>query len=664
MMENFVLAILALCVIIIVLQLVQVLRKTTFETPADLSARMGLLEQQLQTLSQSGARNEAGNQRLESQMRDFTAATNQVLESSRETLDAKLDKTVEESRSGRIELLKAFQLFEHKLEQRLVSLGSDLEIRLSSSHKTTTEDLDRSRRLLDAKLALAQEDARAGRGELTNAFAALESKLEHRIGGFDTSMTTRFDTLQQGLLGRLDEAAKAQLAQFSQAQTDAAQARKETSDTLVAFRNDLTSTLKSLSDETQASRQAIAQSSQAFEKQIQERFDALALTTTGTLESLKKDVTSQLTVMSAALKDQLEGNGSQIRNQFSTLQEAVAQQLQAMSQGSQQNSEQLRSALNERLAAIQADNTAKLEEMRRTVDEKLHATLEQRLGDSFKLVSDRLEQVHAGLGEMKSLAGSVGDLKRVMTNVRTRGTWGEVQLGAIIESLLTAEQYAQNVKTVPGSNELVEYAIKMPGRSPEDAVWLPIDSKYPVEHYQRLVEAHETAEKDVIQKAMTAFESSLRLEAKKIREKYVSPPNTTDFAILFVPTEGLFAEVCRIPGMVEALQNDFRVVVAGPTTLAAMLNSLRLGFRTLAIERRSSEVWKILSGVKTEFQKFGAIVDATHKSIDNAAKKFGDIGVRTRAIERKLRGVEELPASEASGLDANDLLTLEDEALT
>lgn len=661
MIDNIALAMLALAVVTLTLQLVLVLRKHKFETPADLTVRLGLMEQLLQSLSQSSARNEAGTERNEAQLRDFTASTAQSLETSRKTLDEKLDKTIEESRKGRSELMAAFQLFESQLAQRLGALGSDVDARLSSLQKTLTEGLDSSRKELDAKLALAQEDARAGRGELTTAFTALESKLEQRIGGFDSSMSSRFDTLQQGLMGRLDEAGKAQLAQFSQAQADAAQARKESTDALATFRSDLTATLKNLSDETHASRQAIAESSQAFEKHIQGRFEALALTTGGTLESLKKDIASQLTVMSTALKDQLDGNGSQIRNQFATLQDAVAQQLRGMAQGSQQNSEQLRAALNERLAAIQTDNTAKLEEMRRTVDEKLHATLEQRLGDSFKLVSERLEQVHAGLGEMKTLAGSVGDLKRVMTNVRTRGTWGEVQLGAIIESLLTAEQYAQNVKTVPGSNELVEYAIKMPGKSQDDTVWLPIDSKYPVEHYQRLIEAHETAEKDQIQKAMASFESSLRLEAKKIRDKYVSPPNTTDFAILFVPTEGLFAEVCRIPGMVEALQNDFRVVVAGPTTLAAMLNSLRLGFRTLAIEKRSSEVWNILSGVKTEFRKFGDIVDATHKSIDNAAKKFSEIGVRTRAIERKLRGVEELPSSAASGLDASDLLALEDE---
>ncbi len=664
MLEPISLAILGLVAITVVLLVVLVFRKHQVELPAELTVRMGLMEQLLQSLSQSSARNEAGNERTQAQLREFTALTAQSQDAFRTILDDKLDKTVEESRKGRAEQLAAFQLFENQLSQRLTTLGVDLDARLSSLQKSVAEGLEGSRRELDAKLTLAQEDARAGRGELTTAFATLEAKLEQRLGGFDASMSSRFDVLQQGLQGRLDESAKVQQAQFAQVQVDSAQARKELSETLGQFRSDLTSTLKTLSAETQASREAIAQSSQAFEKQIQDRFDALALATTSTLDALKKDIVAQLGVMSTALKHQLDGNGNQIRNQFTTLQDAVAQQLQGMVQGSQQNSEQLRTALNERLAAIQADNTAKLEEMRRTVDEKLHATLEQRLGDSFKLVSERLEQVHAGLGEMKTLAGSVGDLKRVMTNVRTRGTWGEVQLGAIIESLLTAEQYAKNVKTVPGSNELVEFAIKMPGKGEDDIVWLPIDSKYPVEHYQRLTDAHELADKDAIVKASTAFESSLRLEAKKIQDKYLNPPNTTDFAILFVPTEGLFAEVCRIPGMVEALQNQFRVVVAGPTTLAAMLNSLRLGFRTLAIEKRSSEVWNILSGVKTEFKKFGEIVDATHKSIDNAAKKFSEIGTRTRAIERKLRGVEELPSTASTGLDASDLLALDDDSAT
>jgi DNA recombination protein RmuC len=295
----------------------------------------------------------------------------------------------------------------------------------------------------------------------------------------------------------------------------------------------------------------------------------------------------------------------------------------------------------------------RLDEIRQTVDEKLQATLEQRLGESFRLVSERLEQVHSGLGEMRSLAGSVGDLKRVMSNVRARGTWGELQLGAIVETLLTPDQYARNVKPVPGSDDIVEFAVRMPGRAEGEPVWLPIDSKYPVEDYQRLLDAHETLDKGQIQRAEAAFEASLRNEARKIATKYLSPPHTTDFAILFVPTEGLFAEALRIPGFAEAMQNEHRVVIAGPTTLAATLNSLRLGFRTLAIERRSSEVWSLLGSVKTEFRKFGEVVDATKRSIDSAANKFAELGRRTRAIERGLSGVEAQPgAAAALGLAA------------
>ncbi|MFM8354360.1 MAG: DNA recombination protein RmuC, partial [Gammaproteobacteria bacterium] len=338
---------------------------------------------------------------------------------------------------------------------------------------------------------------------------------------------------------------------------------------------------------------------------------------------------------------------SRLEARFNGLQETLLQQLAHIAAGSAQTAEQLRGTLNERLTAIQTDNANKLEDMRRTVDEKLHATLEQRLGEKFQLVSDRLELVHAGLGEMKTLAGSVGDLKKVMSNVRARGTWGEVQLGAIIETILTADQYARNVKTVPGSNDLVEFAVRMPGRMDDEPVWLPIDSKYPVEDYQRLIDAHESGDRTLIQQAAAAFESSMRLEARKIAGKYLNPPQTTDFAILFLPTEGLFAEALRIPGLSEALQNQYRVVLAGPTTLTATLNSLRLGFRTLAIEKRSSEVWGLLGSVKTEFRKFGDIVDATRKSIAAAANKFDELGRRTRAIERDLRAVEVLPGTSA-----------------
>lgn len=653
---------LALGIFLALLLFVQLLRKPTFEMPSDVIARLGLLEQASHGLVQVVSRNEGGMQRIEEQLRGFTQATTAAMAASKSALDGQLERTVGEARNGRSELNQAFQAFEGRLGQQVAMLSSSVGERVTELQRTTTESLEASRKLVDEKLGQTLEEGRSGRNELTTAFNAFEVKLEQRFGSFDTSLSARFDALQTALTGRLDTFSKALMDLLTQAQTDAANARNETAQALAKFRTEMTEHLGTVAQETGRSRQALADSAAAFETRIQERFEALTGATRGTLDSLKSDITNQLGVMSTAMKEQLEGNGNQIRNQFTTLQDAVAQQLSTMAQGSQTNSEQLRSTMNERLAAIQKDNTEKLEEMRRTVDEKLHATLEQRLGDSFKLVSERLEQVHAGLGEMKSLAGSVGDLKRVMTNVRTRGTWGEVQLGAIMESLLTAEQFARNVKTVPGSNDLVEFAVRMPGKTDDAPVWLPLDSKYPVEHYQRLQDAHDTLDKGIIQQAATAFESSIRAEAKKISSKYVSPPHTTDFAILFLPTEGLFAEVARIPGLVEALQNEHRVVVAGPTTLAAMLNSLRLGFRTLAIEERSSEVWGLLGTVKTEFQKFGTIVDATKKSIDAAAKKFDEVGVRTRAIQRKLREVQELPVVDAStALTADDLLGLDED---
>ena len=327
--------------------------------------------------------------------------------------------------------------------------------------------------------------------------------------------------------------------------------------------------------------------------------------------------------------------------------ESFAQQLSRLTQSNEQRFEQLRLSVEARLGAIQADNASKLEEMRKTVDEKLHATLEQRLGDSFKLVSERLEQVHKGLGEMQTLAAGVGDLKKVLTNVKTRGTWGEMQLEALLDQVLTAEQYEKNVATRPNSRERVEFAIRLPGREMgEDAlcpVWLPIDAKFPMEDYQRLVEAQDRADPIAVELAAKALEIRLRDEAKKIRDKYVEPPFTTDFAILYLPTEGLYAEALRRTGLADALQRDFRISIAGPTTLAALLNSLQMGFRTLAIEKRSSEVWGVLGAIKTEFGKFGEVLEATRKKLEQATRSIESAEVRTRQIERKLKGVEALP---------------------
>jgi DNA recombination protein RmuC len=340
--------------------------------------------------------------------------------------------------------------------------------------------------------------------------------------------------------------------------------------------------------------------------------------------------------------------------QFGALQaerlEAFARELSRFSLGLDERFERLKLSVEGRLVAIQADNATKLEEMRRTVDEKLHATLEQRLGESFKLVSERLEQVHRGLGEMQTLAAGVGDLKRVLTNVKTRGTWGEVQLSALLEQLLTVEQFAANVVTRPGSNERVDFAIRLPGKDDGAVVWLPIDAKFPIEDYQRLLDAQERGDPVAVEEAARAIETRLKHEAKSIRDKYVAPPHTTDFALLYLPIEGLYAEALRRPALAETLQRDYRVSLAGPTTLAALLNSLQMGFRTLAIEQRSAEVWAVLGAVKTEFGKFGEALAHTRKKLDEASNSIGKAETRTRQLSRRLKEVEALPVGLAEQL--------------
>jgi len=296
--------------------------------------------------------------------------------------------------------------------------------------------------------------------------------------------------------------------------------------------------------------------------------------------------------------------------------------------------------------------------MRKTVDERLQTTLEKRLGESFSQVSQHLEQVLKGLGEMNTLAAGVGDLKRVLTNVRSRGTWGEVQLGNLLEQTLTAEQYDKNVATRPGSRERVEYAIRLPGQDSAHRVWLPVDAKFPVEDYERLLAAQERADATAMEEAGRALENRIKLEARTIREKYVEVPHTTDFAILFLPTEGLYAEVLRRPGLADTLQREFRVSIAGPTTLSALLNSLQMGFRTLAIEKRSAEVWQVLGGVKAEFERFGTVLAATKRQLQTVANSIDQAETRTRQMSRQLRAVEALPGvgDEAAGAVVAGLL--------
>jgi len=363
--------------------------------------------------------------------------------------------------------------------------------------------------------------------------------------------------------------------------------------------------------------------------------------TTSSAKHAREELSKTLRDSSDALLRRMTENAGMQKDQL----DSFSKQLNELTKLNEEKIESMRKTLEHQLRILQEDNSRKLEQMRATVDEKLQSTLEKRLGESFKQVSERLEQVYKGLGEMRNLATGVGDLKKVLTNVKTRGTWGEIQLGNILEQILTPEQYAKNVQTKKNSNERVEFAIKLPGLDSDRdrVVWMPIDAKFPQEDYQRLLDAQDEADKEAADKSIRSLEMRIKAEAKEIKEKYIDPPNTTDFAIMFLPVEGLYAEVLRRPGLCDILQRDYRVVVTGPTTLAALLNSLQMGFRTLAIEKRSSEVWELLGIVKTEFGKFGDVLSKTKKKLQEASNTINKAEVRTRAIERKLREVQEIP---------------------
>jgi len=384
------------------------------------------------------------------------------------------------------------------------------------------------------------------------------------------------------------------------------------------------------------------------------------------IERVEREVRLQLQATAqathAATVQQFEVLRRQLELQGQSNREEQARSLKLFAEQMNQRMVEVRATLEIKIKDLQADNGARLEEMRKTVDEKLHATLESRLSASFQQVSERLERVHQGLGEMQQLALGVGDLKRVLTNVKTRGTWGEVQLEMLLEQILTPEQYAKNVETIAGSGARVEFALKLPGKEDGGApVWMPIDAKFPKEQYERLLEATDSADAEGVALAGRELERAVRGEAKTIAEKYVSPPHTTDFAILFLPTEGLYAEVMRRPGLADELQRVNRISIAGPSTLTALLNSLQMGFRTLALEKRSSEVWQVLGAVKTEFSKFGDVLAATKMTLEKAARNIENAETRSRQMARKLKSVEALP-SEAAQLMLGPVLDNEDES--
>ncbi|MDQ3206458.1 MAG: DNA recombination protein RmuC [Pseudomonadota bacterium] len=414
---------------------------------------------------------------------------------------------------------------------------------------------------------------------------------------------------------------------------------------------------QALRDEQREGRGELRQQLDSLSAQQESRIEAFSARlneSTARTDVRLNELTARTDQRLDVLREALTGDARKGRAEAAELQqrfaEALGQSLQDMTQRNDQRIGEMRATLEQKLRELQTDNAAKLEQMRATVDEKLHATLETRLTESFGNVTTMLAKVHQGLGDMNKLAADVGGLQRVLSNVKSRGVFGEVQLANLLEQALAPDQYATNVVTIPGSNERVEFAVRFPGSSGDAPVWLPIDAKFPREDYERLLDAQERGDPDAARVAGDALERRVRQEAARICDKYVAAPHTTEFAILFLPTEGLYAEVLRRPGLVDGLQRDCRIAVAGPTTLLALMTSFQMGFRTLAIEKRSSEVWQTLGAVKTEFGKFGVVLDGVQKKLREASDKIDQTRTRTNVLTRKLREVEALPTQESQRL--------------
>ena len=438
-------------------------------------------------------------------------------------------------------------------------------------------------------------------------------------------------------------------------QKSARESRLELSASLKNFSDQLTLSITGLGSSQKAQLETFSNFLQTMIKNNEEKFEKIIASNEENKKELQellsfsaKENRTELTGALKSFEERFAGNAKEFnelqRQKFNDL--TIKQE--QIKNDTENKLEKIRETVENKLKALQEDNSKKLEEMRNTVDEKLQTTLEKRFNDSFTLISQRLELVHKGLGEMQALASNVGDIKKVMNNVKSRGILGEYQLANILEDLLTNEQYGKNVKTKAGSGAIVEFAIKMPNNSNlEKTLWLPIDSKFPKEDYEALVDAYDDGDAERIEELKRSFKNAIIKNAKDIREKYIDPPNTTEYAIMFLPFESLYAEVLRTPGLFEQLQKEYKITITGPTTLSALLNSLQMGFRTLAIEKRSIEVWDLLGAVKTEFGKFGTVLEKTKRKLEEATKTIDDAGVRSRAIERQLRKVQELPADEA-----------------
>ena len=522
----------------------------------------------------------------------------------------------EEAAKARDESAAASRATREELNVSLKNVGDSLNTRLSAVAQNTDARLDRTRDTVEQRLLAMQDDA-GKRMDVVRADASVAGKaLREEV---NSTVKTFGDTLSAGV----SESNRVQQAQLD------------------GFSERLDKLTRSNAEKLDAMKLTIEQRLTTVQEDNGRRVDQMRTEITTNAKQVRDEVNASL----KGFNDSVINGMTRLGDGHKLEMESFAKQMAVVALSSETRMDTLKRVVEQRLEGIQQDNAKQLEQMRNTVDEKLQGTLDKRLGESFKQVSERLEQVHKGLGEMQTLAAGVGDLKKVLTNVKTRGTWGEVLLGNLLDQILTAEQYAANVST-KNAEDRVEYAIKLPGRGDDraDVVWLPIDAKFPKEDYERLIEAQENADPVAAEAAARNLERSVKGFAQLICDKYLNPPKTTDFGIMFLPTEGLYAEVVRRTGLTEHMQSRCRVIVAGPTTLAALLNSLQMGFKTLAIQQRSSEVWGVLGEVKTEFLKYAGVMDHVKKKLEAATKSVDEVGRRTRAIDRKLRNVQDLPA--------------------
>ncbi len=535
------------------------------------------------------------------------------------------------------------------LEQRLLGI----EGAIGRSDATVREEFGRGR-------DETREASRSLREEVTGLFERLAASLRASLTDLSTGQQARLETFAV----RLNEAKTASAS-------DARNLREEIQLTLSQLGEAVGNRIGELVAAQGEKLDAVTGQITALTEGNERRQEALRASVEAKLGDLKTEAGLNAKALREEVSTNLQNLGGALSQNIEQISQSQRERLDRVSTGvieltqrSCDQQEALRKSVEERLDAIRKENTEKLDQMRQTVDEKLQSTLDQRLGASFQIVADRLEQVYKSMGEMQTLASGVGDLKRLLTNVKSRGTWGEVALGNVLEEMMAPDQFGRNVEIVPGSNQRVEYAIRLPGDS-DVPVWLPVDAKFPVEDYERLVDASQRGDVDAVEIAAKAIELGIRGSARTICEKYIHSPHSTDFAVLFLPTEGLFAEVVRRPGLVDALQREWHIMVAGPTTLVSLLVSLRVGFRSLAIQRHSNEVWKVLAAVKTEFGKFGGILDKVGKKLRETQDVLdSEVGVRRRAMDRKLREIEVLPDAQAVSLlelDGPDIHAIDEE---